>query len=170
MPKLIDHDARKTDIAQRAALYFSEHGYSGVGMRGIAQYLGMSKSALYHYFPNKDALFLACTKQVMRQFPKTDGNSAQGEIAQLQELVEFFKEDFGAEMALTFDYLRGKTPDEIATDPAMQEAMSGFLASVASIVGAERAPRTLAQIMGTMLLHYMSGGSWKAEVSNLHSE
>jgi len=67
-------------------------------------------------------------------------------------------------------HLRGKTPDEIATDPAMQEAMSGFLNSVTNIVGAERAPGTLTQIMGTMLLHYISGGSWTADVSNLRSE
>nr|WP_320142660.1 TetR/AcrR family transcriptional regulator [uncultured Cohaesibacter sp.] len=164
MPKIIDHDAHKDDIAQRAASYFSEHGYSGVGMRGVAQYLGMSKSALYHYFPNKEALFLACTKQVMRQFPEPNGKSTLGEAAQLQELVDSMKEDFGSEMALLFDYLRGKTPDEIAEDLAMQEAMSYFLDAVTRIVGKERAPETLTQIVGTLFLHYFSGGTWKANI------
>lgn len=162
MPKIIDHDAHKDDIAQRAASYFSERGYSGVGMRGVAQYLGMSKSALYHYFPNKEALFLACTKQVMRQFPEPNSNSALGEAAQLQELIDSMKEDFGTEMPLLFDYLRGKTPDEIAKDPAMQEAISYFLDLVIRIVGKERAQVTLTQIMGTLFLHYFSGGTWEA--------
>jgi TetR/AcrR family transcriptional regulator, transcriptional repressor of aconitase len=170
MPKIVNHDAYRDEIAQRAASYFSEHGYSGVGMRGVAQYLGMSKSALYHYFPNKEALFLACTKQVIRQFPEPNGNSAQGEAAQLQELMDSMKQSFGSEMALVFDYLRGKTPDEIAEDPAMQETVAYFLGSVTRIVGKERAPETLAQIIGTLLLHYFSGGTWRAVIPGLPSE
>lgn len=167
MPKIVNHDAHKDEIAQRAASYFSEHGYSGVGMRGVAQYLGMSKSALYHYFPNKEALFLACTKQVIRQFPEPSGNSTEGEAAQLQELMDSMKQDFGSEMALVFDYLRGRKPDEIAEDPAMQETMAYFLGTVTRIVGKERAPETLAQIIGTLLLHYLSGGNWKADFHGL---
>lgn len=170
MPKIVDHDAHKDDIAQRAAAYFSAHGYSGVGMRGIAQHLGMSKSALYHYFPDKESLFLACTKQVMRQFPEIGENDAREETVQLQELMDFISPDFGQEMALIFDYLRGKTPSEIAVDPAMQEAVSCFLATVTHIVGEERAPETLSQIMGTMLLHYFTGGSWKTDIKNRRSE
>ncbi len=170
MPKIVDHEAHKDEIARRAASYFSEHGYSGVGMRGVAQYLGMSKSALYHYFPNKEALFLACTRQVIRQFPEPGGNCAEGEAAQLQALMDSMKQDFGSEMALVFDYLRGKKPDEIAADPAMQETMAYFLAMVTRIVGQERAPETLAQIIGALLLHYFSGGTWKAGIPGLPDE
>lgn len=170
MPKKIDHDAHKEDIARRAASYFSEHGYSGVGMRGVAQYLGMSKSALYHYFPNKKALFLACTKQLVREFPETSDNGSQSEAMQLQQLFEFIKDDFGSEMALLFDYLRGKSSDEIAGDPAMHEAMSYFLGLVTRIVGEERAPDTLEQIMGSLLLYYFSGETWKADLGSLRSE
>ena len=69
-----------------------------------------------------------------------------------------------------FDYLRGKTPDAIAEDPAMQETVAYFLGSVTRIVGKERAPETLTQIIGTLLLHYFSGGTWKAHVPGLPSE
>lgn len=165
MPKKIDHDKHKEDIAQRAASYFSEHGYSGVGMRGVAQYLGMSKSALYHYFPTKESLFLACTKQVMRQFPDID--STQDEAGQLRQLADFIRQDFGAEMALLFDYLRGKSSQDIAQDPAMQEALSYFLGMVAQIVGMDRAPRTLEQIMGALLMDHLSGGTWETGTANL---
>ena len=41
-------------------------------MRGVAQHLGVSKSALYHYFPTKEALFLACTQQVMHHLTVED--------------------------------------------------------------------------------------------------
>lgn len=170
MPKKVDHDAHKEDIARRAASYFSEHGYSGVGMRGVAQFLGMSKSALYHYFPNKEALFLACTKQVVHQLPETSSNGPESEATQLQQLFDFIKDDFGQEMALLFDYLRGKTPDQIADDPAMQEAMSYFLGLVSRIVGKERAPEKLEQIMGHLLLHYFSGGTWTVDISSVPGE
>ena len=65
MPKIVDHQAHSQHLAQRAAGYFSDHGYAGTSMRAVAQHLGLSKSALYHYFPSKEDLFLACTKQVM---------------------------------------------------------------------------------------------------------
>ena len=68
MPKIVDHEAHSVDLARRAVRYFSDHGYAGTSMRKVAAYLGLSKSALYHYFPTKESLFLACTRQVMARF------------------------------------------------------------------------------------------------------
>jgi len=48
--------ARILDAAQRL---FVEQGYKGLSMREIAQAVGVSKPALYHYFIDKEDLFLA---------------------------------------------------------------------------------------------------------------
>ena len=56
-------------------------------MRKVAAYLGLSKSALYHYFPTKEHLFLACTRQVMGGLDRTfiDATASDEEnLAQLK--------------------------------------------------------------------------------------
>lgn len=158
MPKIIDHDTHSQDLARRAAAYFSQHGYGGTSMRKIAQHLGLSKSALYHYFPTKEALFLACTRQVIPGEDALPQNATGSETDRLQALKEMMGQDFAAEMALIFDYLRGKSQAEIAQDEAMQLALSAYRGAVAAIVGETRSEQVLAQIMGELMLAYLSGG------------
>ena len=57
MPKIVDHDAYRRTIIETAVQLFVTQGYSGLGMRELAGALGISKSALYHYYPSKEALF-----------------------------------------------------------------------------------------------------------------
>lgn len=46
-------------IMANALPLFADHGYSGVSMRAIAAAAGLTIGTLYHYFPNKEALYLA---------------------------------------------------------------------------------------------------------------
>ncbi|MBO6896057.1 MAG: TetR/AcrR family transcriptional regulator [Shimia sp.] len=156
MPKIVDHEAHRADLALRAASYFSEHGYGGVSMRKVAEHLGVSKSALYHYFPTKEALFLACTKEVMKSVAVPQARGAS-QAAKIQSLTEAMAPDFGSEMALLFDYLRGKSATEIAQDEAMQLAITTHHTVVAEIVGEEAALETLERMMGQLLIGYLSG-------------
>lgn len=57
MPRVVDHDARRTAILEAAFPLVAAHGYEGAGIREVAQAVGISRSALYHYFPSKEALF-----------------------------------------------------------------------------------------------------------------
>ncbi len=159
MPKIVDRDEYKKDLAKRAAGIFSEYGYAGIGMRGIAEHLGVSKSALYHYFPTKEALFLACTESVMIGVSQTNLNPAATEEDQLLALVNSMRRGFGAEMGLVLEYLRGKNPEEIASDEAMQVSISTYLKTVEDIVGTERAVEALEIVMGKLMLEHLSGGS-----------
>lgn len=43
-------------ILERAAQLFTEKGYEATSVQDLAQGLGLSKAALYHHFPNKEAL------------------------------------------------------------------------------------------------------------------
>ena len=45
-------------ILREAVLLFAQTGYNGVSMRDIAGAVGISAAALYHHFPDKDALYL----------------------------------------------------------------------------------------------------------------
>lgn len=157
MPKIVDHKAHSQDLAQRAAKYFSDHGYAGTSMRKVAAYLGLSKSALYHYFPTKEHLFLACTRQVMGGLDRTFIDATASDEENLAQLKEVLRKDFASEMALVFEYLRGKSSTEIANDEAMQVAMDAYRKMVASIVGEDEAEERLARLFGSLMLDYMSG-------------
>ena len=157
MPKIVDHKAHSQDLALRAAKYFSDHGYAGTSMRKIAAYLGLSKSALYHYFPTKEHLFLACTRQVMGGFDRNFIDATASDEENLAQLKEVLRKDFASEMALVFEYLRGKSSTEIANDEAMQVAMDAYRKMVASIVGQDEAEESLARLFGSLMLDYMSG-------------
>lgn len=157
MPKIVDHQAYSQQLAQGAAGYFSDHGYAGTSMRKLAQHLGLSKSALYHYFATKEDLFLACTKQVMGAFDADFTDPQATEQENLQRLTDALRQDFAREMALIFDYLRGKTRPQIAEDEAMQVAMSTYRRVVTTIVGDQRAEEVLAGLLGTLMLDYLTG-------------
>jgi len=48
----------KEYILQTAVAMFSKQGFAGVSMRDLAKSVNMSTSAVYHHFPNKQALYL----------------------------------------------------------------------------------------------------------------
>src|SRR4051795_13411630 len=51
---------RVLDGARRA---FAEHGYEGATVRLLEEQIGMSRGAIFHHFPDKDALFLALAEE-----------------------------------------------------------------------------------------------------------
>ncbi len=58
---------RRQQILDAAAGYFAEAAFEQVSLHDIAQRVGITKAALYRYFRNKEALFLALYHQQMEQ-------------------------------------------------------------------------------------------------------
>lgn len=57
MPKIVDHEKYRKELADKCMDLFSRKGYANVTMREIAKELGVSTGLLYHYFPTKEAIF-----------------------------------------------------------------------------------------------------------------
>lgn len=58
---LADMSRRKREIISSIAAAFALRGYHAVGMRELAQELGLNPGTLYHHFPSKDhALLMIC--------------------------------------------------------------------------------------------------------------
>jgi len=55
-PRAPDYDAKRAMIRDTAAKLFAEHGFDGSSIADLALRCGMTKPALYHYFPSKEAL------------------------------------------------------------------------------------------------------------------
>jgi AcrR family transcriptional regulator len=54
---------RRGDILARATEGFVAHGYAGTSMADLARTVGIQKASLYHHFPSKEALFIACVTE-----------------------------------------------------------------------------------------------------------
>jgi TetR/AcrR family transcriptional regulator len=59
------HGIKRQEVLREAAASFNSKGYHGTSMNEIAASLGVTKAALYHYFPNKNAVLAACFEHAM---------------------------------------------------------------------------------------------------------
>lgn len=67
MPKALDHDERRRELAVACTRMFAKSGYAALNMRQIALELGVSTGVLYHYFTGKAALFEAVAQATVEQ-------------------------------------------------------------------------------------------------------
>jgi AcrR family transcriptional regulator len=59
----LDVDERRRRLLELGARLFTEHSYDELSMAQIARAAGISKALLYHYFPSKEAYFLATLEE-----------------------------------------------------------------------------------------------------------
>lgn len=78
MPRIVDHEQRRAEIARSAALAIAELGLERATMREIAARSGVSKGIVEHYFANREeviesALAWANARYVAREARRTRG-------------------------------------------------------------------------------------------------
>jgi AcrR family transcriptional regulator len=59
---------RAEDILSRAAGLFSQRGYHAVGIRDLAEAVGLSTSTLYHYYATKQDILFAIVSRFLGEF------------------------------------------------------------------------------------------------------
>jgi TetR/AcrR family transcriptional regulator len=58
---------RRVEILHAALRAFRDKGYHATTLDDIAQQLGVRKTALYHYFPDKEAILHACHREGLEE-------------------------------------------------------------------------------------------------------
>lgn len=155
MPKIVDHDALRADLARSAIPVFQAHGYHGIGMRKIAEALGVPKSSLYHYFPTKQDLFIACTEALELSPAEPDPDP----VVALVQMIVRLEESFGGELRLIVDYIGVRPRTEIADDAALKLYRDRMDAAIRQAVGPERLPLARALVYGVLLDRWLAGES-----------
>ena len=155
MPKIVDHDAYRNELAARAVEVFRRRGYAGIGMREMAKELGISKSALYHYFASKEALFLACSSKVADITP----DRSREPIEALVGIAQEWEAVFPGEMRIMLDYIGERSGDDVRQDEAIRRSIEGFERGLESIASRRNVPQILTAILGFLLLRYIDGQS-----------
>jgi len=62
MTTTVDHQQRRIQILNKAFALFAEEGYAGVTYQKVADRCGISRTAIYKYFQNKEEIFLYAVK------------------------------------------------------------------------------------------------------------
>ena len=81
LPLILEGEGRQRILAAAEKL-FSDKAFDAVSMNAIALQAGISKANIYHYFPNKDALYLAVLRAASRNLRKllNDAVDAHGTV------------------------------------------------------------------------------------------
>ena len=84
MPKVTQEhlDARRQEILDGARRAFAEHGYEGATVARLEEATGLSRGAIFHYFENKNDLFVELAMEMNTRF---------GDILLEQGLAEAFR-------------------------------------------------------------------------------
>ncbi|MPW29803.1 TetR family transcriptional regulator [Agarivorans sp. B2Z047] len=164
MPKLINHDEKRKEIALKATEIFLEYGYKNIGMRQLCEQLGMSKSAVYHYYKSKDQLFIAATEAIVSVDASALIDAPLAPQAKLEQRLENFviifrqmAPRFFKEMQLIADYIEVIGEENVASDACMQLANQNYLELLASYVS-EEAKDSLYTLMLGLLNHQIMAG------------
>ncbi|MBP2368604.1 TetR/AcrR family transcriptional regulator [Pseudonocardia parietis] len=78
--------ARRRQILDGARTCFADHGYEGATVRRLEQYTGLSRGAIFHYFRDKEALFLALAEQDAGRM--ADVVAEQGLVQVMRDLLD----------------------------------------------------------------------------------
>ena len=82
-------ERRRAEILQAALRAFGEKGYHRTTLDDIAEHLGVRKTALYHYFPDKEALLYECHRESLVQLARIlrEAGRLPSPTAQLEHVV-----------------------------------------------------------------------------------
>jgi AcrR family transcriptional regulator len=148
----LDVDERRRRLLELGAELFSRHSYAELSMSAIAREAGISKALLYHYFPSKQAYFVATLQQQAEELSRLiEVDPALPPAEQLMRALDAFlgwveanAEGYGkllegatthAEVRELVDQVRGGTADQILAGlspeapppPALRAAVHGWL-------------------------------------------
>ena len=56
MPRIVDHDQRRRELAETVWALVRQHGVEGVNLRLITEHSGWSSGAIRHYLPHREAI------------------------------------------------------------------------------------------------------------------
>lgn len=168
-------------ILETAEGLFAVGGYAGVGMRELATTVGLSKSALFHHFPNKKDLYSAVLDRSLIRIEAavsavgTDGSPEEQLESWIDAVVRTLSEDIPAGRLM----MRALVDEEpfpaivLHADEGLDRELEAFEVRLACVLerfgalleegiaaGAFRPvsiPDTLLSVIGAITFHFSSG-------------
>ncbi len=126
-------------ILQSAITLFAQRGYSAVSISDVAQAAGVVKSAIYHHFPSKDALYLAVLHETVRHSREQMAAGAQGEtwLERLKGAALALGKLVGPRSHFFSIILEGMAQSSPKTDPANAATAADLRHEFVSVIARE---------------------------------
>ena len=139
MPKIVDAEQYRQELLSKCFDLFAQEGYANVTTRQIAKELGVSTGTLYHYFPNKQALFEQLAQQVSRQDVKTIGQidrdqSIAERITALGQLLVENQDYVVKQTAIWIDYLQHCSTKKVKDSLVFQQIDSCYEQAITELL------------------------------------
>ncbi len=115
------NSATVNKIVESAIELFNINGYNGTSISDISKKAMLSKGILYHYFKNKDDLYLHCAKKCIDEYSKYLEENLQSPISKPDGITENIKvrlqffEEYPKYKAL-HNYIVSKKPNHLAKE------------------------------------------------------
>jgi AcrR family transcriptional regulator len=175
MPKVVDVDQRRSELADAAARVIARSGIDGASLREVAGEAGWTTGALSHYFANKSEL-LAFTLQASldRRRSRHADRAAMAPIAALRSTLQSalpITPETTLHWIVTLAFA-GQSSADTELAKIQRDAYLGFRATVAALVAAERGPhdsndreaeRLIALVNGIALQALFAPDLWTAQ-------
>ncbi|GIW42809.1 MAG: hypothetical protein KatS3mg077_0091 [Candidatus Binatia bacterium] len=170
----VGEPSSREKILDAAELLFAQRGFSGVGMREVAEAVGLSKSSLFHHFRSKVELYAAVAARILSVFEErtAEALTSPGDAfvrfdRWLEAMIETLAErPSRARLLLRSlfedDDLAGESEEEKEVD----EIIHRLFASVGRMLreGMEQGlfrlgsiPHLLQSLIGLLVYHFASG-------------
>lgn len=140
MPKNVDHDEYRKELLQKCFDLFGREGFSNVTMRQIAEEIGVSTGALYHYFPTKvsilEQMFAWAVEQDIQSFSSQLGPDLPLS-ERLKRISDFYVASAGFHqnlLLLALDLFR-HSPG--GSEEAFRQFADPFEAAISQILGTD---------------------------------
>ena len=149
MPKIVDHDAIRSELLTASLEVFAREGYSGLSMRGLSQELKVSTGKLYHYFPSKEVMF----EQMVHHIASRDlgqaisdvelGQSADDRLMAVMAFVRAREEHLTNFLIVIVDFVR-TTRDSTTGPELLRQTFAQYVEAITqNIPGATHEDATL---------------------------
>lgn len=122
MPKVVDHEQRREEIAHVACQVIARHGFDQATVARIARAAGFTTGMVAHYFENKQQIVIAALRLVLRRMEQRLTRSSRGETSLFKVLTEALAIDAQryAECAFWTAFW-----GQVAVDPAFKRINAG---------------------------------------------
>ncbi len=111
------------NILDSAIELFNTNGYAGTSISDISKKANLSKGILYHYFKNKDELYLYCAKLCIEEYIKYLHENLPNRISQSDAIAENVKVrikffDQYPQYRTLFNYILARKPNHLSVQLA----------------------------------------------------
>lgn len=169
-------EAPRETILARAAGLFAEHGYEGTSLQQVAAAVGITKAAIYHYFPTKQVMYEAIVVDLLARLDAhvraaVDAVDHAGRLRQIMlHHAEFFENNYTAFVTL----LHGVSGLSRVVSPGEAEVRDRYESFVRQVVAEGMAAgaftqgevnvlaRAVLSLLNWMSRWYKPGGSRRA--------